>query len=264
MVISDGEDHAEDAVEMARAAASKGILVYTLGIGSKTGEPIPENRNGVVSYKKDHEGNTVITRLNEQLLMEVASAGHGHYIHAANALSGFDHLYAELEKIEKADIEDVVFSRYNSVFYVPLSIALVLLCVELLLMRRKMVRWSEVKWLNKRFSLFALTLMCSLSSLHAQSSTELKSLRQGNRHFAEAARIEREAEKSASARGDLKQRETDEQRQDAQRKYAEATVDYLKADESGNGYYKSIFRSVACPTWTPRPGPRPIIILATA
>ena len=241
VVISDGEDHAEDAVEMAKTAASKGILVYTLGIGSKTGEPIPENRNGVISYKKDMEGNTVITRLNEPLLMEVASAGHGHYIHAANAFSGFDQLYAELEKIEKSDIEDVVFSRYNTVFYIPLALALVLLCVELLLMRKKMVRWSEVKWLNKRFSLLALLLLCGFSPLRAQSSAELKSLRQGNRHFTEATRMEREAEKNAYARGDLKQREADEKRQAAQRKYAEATVDYLKADESGNGYYKSVF-----------------------
>ena len=107
VVISDGEDHADDAVEMAKAAADRGILIYTVGIGSKEGEPIPENRGGHLSYKKDSEGNTIISRLNEPLLMEIAAAGHGSYIHAANAVVSFDQLYEQLERLEKSDIEDV-------------------------------------------------------------------------------------------------------------------------------------------------------------
>lgn len=241
VVISDGEDHASDAVEMAKMAASKGIRIYTVGIGSKEGEPIPESNAGVITYKKDNEGNTVITRLNEPLLMEVASAGRGNYIYASNALAGFDKLYEVLDGLEKSDIEDVVYSRYNTVFYIPLAFALFFLCLELLLMNKKMIRWSELKWLNKKIVVLSLLMLFAGAAVQAQNSSELKSLRQGNRNYWDALKLENSAKKSASEKGDLKQREAEENMSKAREKYSEAMVNYLKSNESQSDYYKSIF-----------------------
>ncbi|MBO7464847.1 MAG: VWA domain-containing protein, partial [Bacteroidales bacterium] len=163
VVVSDGEDHADDAVEMAKTAASRGIRIYTVGIGSSQGEPIPvSDRNGVTTFKKDAEGNTVITRLNEPLLREVAAAAGGSYIHASNAIVSFDRLYAELQKLDKGEIEDVVFSSYRTLFYIPLILALLLLLLDGLLPEKRLVRWSDVSWLNRKTAGMVLLLFCLL------------------------------------------------------------------------------------------------------
>ena len=241
IVVSDGEDHAEDAVEMAKAAAARGIAIYTVGIGSEQGEPIPVGERGnVTSYKKDAEGNTVITRLNEQLLKEVAVAGKGTYIHASNAMVSFDRLYEELQHIDKGDIEDVVYSRYNTVFYIPLIIALLLLCLDLFLPEKKFIRWSEVSWLNRKIIGIFLLLMLGLPTVRAQQTETLQHLRQGNRNYLQAQKLEKSAAKTQAQRGDLKKQQAAKVREQAQQKYREAMVDYMKA-ESAEPYYKSSY-----------------------
>ncbi|MBQ6666825.1 MAG: VWA domain-containing protein [Bacteroidales bacterium] len=240
VLVSDGEDHADDAVEMAKAAASRGIRIYTVGIGSSQGEPIPvSDRNGVTTFKKDAEGNTVITRLNEPLLKEVAAAAGGSYIHATNAIVSFDRLYDSLQQLERGDLEDVVYSRYRTLFYIPLIIALILLLLEVLLPNRRIVRWSEVSWLNRKIvGIFALLLMTA--GAQAQDRTTLQHLRQGNRTYQQAQKLERQADDIAARRGDLKKKEADEIRSQAEQKYKAAALDYMKADAS-SPYYKSSY-----------------------
>lgn len=182
IIVSDGEDHAEDAVDMAKAAAERGISIYTLGIGSEEGEPIPiGNSQGVTTYKKDKDGNTVITRLNSDLLKEIAAAGKGKYIHASNAVVSFDKLYETINSMDKADIEDIVYTRYNTMFYVPLIIAIILLCIEFLLMNKKMLTLSKIPYLNKKIVCFLLLSIFVSLSVNAQTSKEMKYIRQGNR-----------------------------------------------------------------------------------
>jgi Ca-activated chloride channel family protein len=149
VVISDGEDHFTKAVEVSASVAKQGMLVYTIGVGNTFGEPIPvRTASGRTDYKKDREGNTVITRLNDQILREIAQAGKGSYIYANNAHVGLDILFNELEKLEKADIEDVIFSRYESRYYIPLWIALVLILLEIILYNKKMFRFNGFEWLR--------------------------------------------------------------------------------------------------------------------
>ena len=85
IIISDGEDHSEEAAAVAKEASKEGIRIYTIGVGDVKGGPIPEKRNGIVlNYKKDNQGETVITRLNEEVLKEIASNANGEYINGRN------------------------------------------------------------------------------------------------------------------------------------------------------------------------------------
>ncbi|MDD4210712.1 MAG: VWA domain-containing protein, partial [Bacteroidales bacterium] len=170
VVISDGEDHATDAVEMAKEASKQGIKIYTIGIGNVEGEPIPvKTYGGEKQYKKDQDGNTVITRLNEEILKEVADAGNGKYVYASNAIVGFEILNKELEMIEKAEIEDVVFKKYNSKYYIPLWIAFFLIVLDVLLYNKKIIRLSHFSWLNKNMMGVLFLFLFSIHNLMGQS-----------------------------------------------------------------------------------------------
>lgn len=139
IIISDGEDHEQGAIEATREAANAGIRVFTIGIGSPDGVPIPVyNQYGKqTGYRKDRQGNTIVTRLNETILQQIAAAGNGTYVRANNARSGLDQIMNELEKIEKSEIESKVFTEYNSHFQWFAAIAVAMLIIELLLAWRK-------------------------------------------------------------------------------------------------------------------------------
>ena len=101
-IVSDGEDHSEgraiDAVEM---AVDEGITVYTIGVGKTKGGPIPLKKNGVVeSLKKDKYGEVVITKLNEEILEEIADDGNGTYINGSNTEDAVDFIKEELDKMD--------------------------------------------------------------------------------------------------------------------------------------------------------------------
>ena len=116
IVITDGENHEGGAVEAAKEAASKGMQVYVLGIGSPDGAPIPIE--GSNEYRKDKDGNVVVTRLNEQMCREIAQAGNGVYIRVDNSSSAQTLLQKEIDKLAKADLETTVYSNYNEQFMV--------------------------------------------------------------------------------------------------------------------------------------------------
>ena len=103
VVITDGENHEDDAIEKAKEAQELGIFVHTIGMGSAEGGPIPiKNRYGTItSYQKDREGNTIITSLNEEMLKQIAQSGGGSYIRANSTQSGLNALFKEINKMEK-------------------------------------------------------------------------------------------------------------------------------------------------------------------
>ncbi|MDD4581751.1 MAG: VWA domain-containing protein [Bacteroidales bacterium] len=242
VVISDGEDHSDEALEMTRTIAQNGIKVYTIGLGSRMGEPIPERTSrGKVQYKKDKEGNTVITRLNEKILKDIALAGKGAYVYAAHANIGFDMLYKELEKIEKTELEEVVFSAYTNKYYIPLWIALILLLIEICLYNKKLIRMSHFSWLQlKRMGIFFIVLF-AFQTLSAQTREELKHLRKGNSYYFQGEKLNKEASEMRQKGGEVNQQNSIEKQQQAQKMYENASTLYLKSNESNKDYYKSLF-----------------------
>lgn len=138
IVISDGENHEDDAVEAAKDAASEGVMVCTIGMGLPQGAPIPEYRNGVMTgYKKDRDGQTITTQLNESMLAEIAQAGKGQYVRAGNINAGLDDILKQIEKLDKESFGEAMFSEYESRYQYPLALGILLLVAELLLLEKK-------------------------------------------------------------------------------------------------------------------------------
>lgn len=135
VIITDGENHEGGALEAAKEAASKGVKVFVLGIGSPEGAPIPFE--GTNDYRKDNEGNVIVTRLNEQMCREVAQAGNGVYIRVDNSSSAQSLLQKEVDKLTKSDLESTVYSDYNEQFPVIAWIIIVLLILEILILDKK-------------------------------------------------------------------------------------------------------------------------------
>jgi len=132
VVITDGENHEDDAVSEARRAAEKGIKVYTVGLGDPNGVPVPV-APGSSSNKRDRDGNVVVSKLNEKLLKEVAAEGRGAYIPGARINSLID----ELDKLERAELKTRVFAEFSERFQYFSGFALFFLILEFFIRSRK-------------------------------------------------------------------------------------------------------------------------------
>ena len=143
VLITDGENHEGGAMEAARAAAEKGVRIFVLGVGSPDGAPIPVE--GTNEYRRDKDGNVVVTRLNEQMCREIAQAGNGIYIRVDNTNSAEKALNAEIDKLAKADVETQVFTEYDEQFQVLAWMALILLAIDVMLLERKNPLFKNVK-----------------------------------------------------------------------------------------------------------------------
>jgi Ca-activated chloride channel homolog len=133
IVITDGENHEDDPVEAAREAAKMGIKVYTVGVGSEEGKPIPMDGG----YLKDSDGNIVVTRLDENSLKEIAQAGGGAYIHAGEEEFGLNPIIDDIRKMEDEEHSSQVFEAYEEQYMYFFAIALALLALEYLVGERK-------------------------------------------------------------------------------------------------------------------------------
>jgi len=141
IVITDGEDHEGRAVEAAKDAHERGFNVYVLGIGSTKGSPVPDPDTG--NYMIDNQGNTVMSRLNEQMCREVAQAGGGAYIHVDNNSSAQRLLDEELDKLEKG--ETTIYSDYAEQFQYAAAFALLLLIIEVCILDRRNPILKKIK-----------------------------------------------------------------------------------------------------------------------
>jgi len=138
IIITDGENHEDNAVEAATRATEQGIVVHTIGMGSADGAPIPQiARYGQVDYRKDKDGSVIITKLDEVMLQQIASAGEGVYVRASNSETGLNTLYDEINKMKKGDIDAKIYSDYEERFPYLAGIALFLLIIELFILERK-------------------------------------------------------------------------------------------------------------------------------
>ena len=136
IVITDGENHEDDPVEAARQIAETGIRIYTIGVGSQRGQPIPEGG----SLMKDRNGEIVVSRLDEDTLREIAKAGKGTYVHAGKDEFGLEPIVEEINKFEDERFNSVVFEEYDEQYMYFLGIALFLLVIEMLIGDRRSKR----------------------------------------------------------------------------------------------------------------------------
>ncbi len=151
IVISDGENFEDDAQAAARKAASEGITVCTIGMGLTEGTPIPEYRgNQRVGYKRDRNGNTVTTHLDEATLTSIAQAGKGIYVRATNINSGVQEIVRLIEGLEKDHYGEAIFSEYESRYQYPLAAALVCLIAELFIFERRNKKFNIDKLLKEK------------------------------------------------------------------------------------------------------------------
>ena len=181
IVITDGEDHEGGAVEAAKDARKKGMRVYVLGVGSTGGAPIPDGNGG---YMKDRGGNTVMTRLNQDMCREIAKAGGGAYIHVDNNSDAQRQLDNELAKLSKKETESTVYSDYDEQFQAVGILVLLLLIVELCLLECKNPLLKNVRFFKgkRRYATVMLPLML-ITAIPSQAQDDRSSIREGNRLF---------------------------------------------------------------------------------
>ena len=148
VIISDGEDHKDLNLDVAKAAAKEGIRIFTIGVGSEKGGPIPLKRNGIVMrYKKNHKGETVITKLNAKTLTAIAEKANGLFIQGQNTEQVTEKFSEILNNLEKKEFEAKTFSEFKDQFQWFLGLGLFFLILDVLFLERK------TAWL-KRLNLF--------------------------------------------------------------------------------------------------------------
>ena len=169
VIISDGEDHDGDAINKAKEAHKNGLVIFAIGVGTSKGAFIPyKNRYGVEQYKKDENGNYIKSKLNEELLNEIADVGGGKYYSILEGDKIIENIAGQLEKIEKREVEQRSFTHYDSFFQYFLFLAILALILTFIITDSKL-RMNGIKK--------TLTIMIFLFvafNLSAQSGHKLR------------------------------------------------------------------------------------------
>lgn len=143
-IISDGEDHQDDASSAIAQATKDGIKTYTIGIGTEKGGPIPLKDRGVLQgYKKDSKGEVVITKINKSTLKEIADNGNGKYLLGNRTQETVDYVEQVLVKAEKSEFESTKFSDYKDQFQWFIGLGLLFLILDAFMLEKK------TKWIQK-------------------------------------------------------------------------------------------------------------------
>lgn len=152
IIISDGEDHSEDAISIAEEANEEGIRIFTVGVGDLKGGPIPIRENGVVlNYKKDNQGETVITRLNEETLQGIAKEGKGAYINGRNTDDVVESIREILNAMDKTEFEAKQFADFKSQYQWFLGFGIFFLLLDVFLLERKTAWLKKLNLFNENF-----------------------------------------------------------------------------------------------------------------
>jgi Ca-activated chloride channel homolog len=161
VIITDGENHEDDAMAAAKSAQEKGIIVHTIGMGSAEGAPIPVYHNRMqVGFKKDRNGNIVVSRLDDGALSKIALEGGGKFIRATNSDDGLNAIVKEINKLDKTEFGAKMITDYEDRFQYFLGAGLLLLIIEFLISERKSRLFSG-------FRLFDSTLFTSTAKKKA-------------------------------------------------------------------------------------------------
>jgi Ca-activated chloride channel family protein len=152
IIISDGEDHSKEATAVAEEANEAGIRIFTIGVGEVQGGPIPEKRNGIViNYKKDNQGETVITRLDEETLKNIAAEANGIYINGKNTSDVVKTIGDLLNAMDKKEFETKEFSEFKDQFQWFLGFAIFFLLLDIFLLERKTAWLKKLNLFNEKF-----------------------------------------------------------------------------------------------------------------
>jgi len=143
IVITDGENHEDDAIGAAKLAAENDIAVHVIGMGKPDGAPIPVP--GTMSFWKDKDGNVVVSKLNEQMCKDIAAAGKGVYVRADNSNAAFRVIDKELDTLAKSDIKTTSFSDYNEQFQSFALFALLIIVIDFFIFDRKNKLLSKIR-----------------------------------------------------------------------------------------------------------------------
>ena len=185
ILITDGENHEDDAVAVARRAKEEGIQVIVVGIGKPEGSPIP--MPGTNNYRKDRNGNVVVSRLNEEMCREIAQAGGGIYVRCDNTNTAMKTIQKELDKLGTQEIETQVYTDYNEQFQSFALIALLLLVIDFFIFNRKnkMISKLDIFGDHSGISVSRLTgiTILLLISLNSFAQREAGDVRRGNRDY---------------------------------------------------------------------------------
>ena len=142
ILITDGENHEDDAIEAAKQAQELGIQVFVVGIGKPEGSPIP--KPGSNDYFKDRSGQVVVSRLNEEMCQQIAAAGKGIYVRCDNTNTAMRALQQELDRMATAELESTVYADYNEQYQSFVLIALLLIVIEFFILSRKNHRLTRM------------------------------------------------------------------------------------------------------------------------
>jgi Ca-activated chloride channel family protein len=142
ILITDGENHEDDAIAAAKKAHELGIKVFVIGIGKPEGAPIP--KPGTNDYFKDRQGQVVVSKLNEEMCQQIAQAGSGVYVRCDNTNTAMRALQQELDHIATSELESTVYADYNEQYQSFALIALFLLMIEFFIMSRKNHRLTRM------------------------------------------------------------------------------------------------------------------------
>lgn len=152
IIISDGEDHSEEAAAVAEEASESGIRIFTIGVGDEKGGPIPIKRNGVVlNYKKDSQGETVITRLNEETLQNIAEEANGAYISGKRTKDVVEDIKDILSNMDKTEFEAKQFADFKDQFQWFLGFGVFFLLIDVFLLERKTAWLKKLNLFNENF-----------------------------------------------------------------------------------------------------------------
>ena len=172
ILITDGENHEDDAIGATKKALEKGIHVNIVGMGLSKGAPIPIDASN--NFMKDKEGNVVISKLNEQMCQEIAAAGEGIYVRADNTNAALKTIQKEIGKMNKSEMESKVYSAYDEQFQVLAWIALFLLIVEFLILDRKNRIFRKMRLFS------SILLLLAFSNAGYAQKAERERVREGN------------------------------------------------------------------------------------
>jgi Ca-activated chloride channel homolog len=137
IVISDGENHEEDAIPAAREARDNGIVVYTIGMGLPEGVPIPAGNAVSGNFRTDSKGQVIVTKLDETMLSQIAAEGGGKYIRANNTKIGLRELFQEISKLDKVEMETNRYSEFEERYQYLIGLVILLMLIEFIILPRK-------------------------------------------------------------------------------------------------------------------------------
>ncbi|HKG08029.1 MAG TPA: VWA domain-containing protein, partial [Pedobacter sp.] len=151
ILMTDGENHEDDAVGAAKRARDKDVAIHVVGLGSPEGSPVPIYQNGSpVGFRKDENGQTVVTKLNEAMCKEISTAGDGVYVRASDANSGLGIVLDQVARMEKKAYNSKLFKNYEDRFQFFLAFAALMLVIEFFISSRRNLKLSELNLFEAR------------------------------------------------------------------------------------------------------------------